>query len=293
MDARTVAGPRISGFVMLALVILGLTAVYYLSQWLYGTKNLVGTTLIDGQIPANTPPAKVGAPPKIYEGGELSISFWTYIANYKADLGKRKHIVELGGSNFSTILIGLGAFKNTLLVRTHTKGVGAMGSSTTMIGAAAPTVTTAAAATATVAPFQDMPNKDTTLLATEVAGMFQPMTMDDSVAGGAANQPMCDLPEIDLQRWVLVTVVMSGRTLDVYLDGKLQRSCMLPNYFKVDNSSPIVAKILQYGGFDGYLSRMNMYNFALNPDQVYRMYMAGPSGTVGDIGSWFSSLFQS
>jgi hypothetical protein len=301
--------PGLPGIVMVGLVIIGLVAVYFLSQWLYGTKNLQATSLISGQIPANVPPTKVEAPPKIYEGGELSVSFWVYVANWKAGLGKRKHILEIGGSNFSTLLIGLGAFKNTLFVRTHTRGVGAMGSGTTIIGAApttttnlatvAPTATTTTTApapattTPTVSPFQNMPTQDPTLLATEVTAMFQPMTMDDSVAGGIANQPMCDLPEIDLQRWVLVSVVMSGRTVDVYLDGKLQRSCMLPSYFKVDTASPLVAKVLQFNGFDGYLSRVNAYNYALNPDQVYRLYMAGPSGTNSDIGSWFNSLFQS
>jgi hypothetical protein len=269
----------IKGIFYLVLVVIGLMAVYYLSQWLYGTNNLQASTLISGQIPANTAPSSVGAPPKIYEGGELSISFWTYISNWKANNGTRKHIVEIGGKNFSTILIGLGAFKNTLMVRVQTMGLDGLSASVR--------------GQENISSFQDgsTASSDTSLLAPDVARLFAPLTIDDTTAMDTASQPMCDLPEIDLQRWVNVSVVLAGRSVDVYLDGKLQRSCVMDSYFKVDNSSFLIAKVLQYGGFDGYVSNMNAYNYALNPDQVYHMFMAGPNGTSTGVISWFKNLF--
>jgi len=268
------------GLFYLMLVVVGLVSLYYLSRWLYGTTNLQNTVIIPGQVPANTAPSTVGAPPKIYEGGELSINFWVYISNWKANNGKRKHIIEIFGQNFSTILIGLGAFKNTLLVRVHTIGGG--GSSNQQAVGIDP-----------IDGFQDLPTRspDTSLLTSDVSRLFTPLTIDDTTAWDTESQPLCDLPEIDLQRWVNVSVSLSGRSVDVYLDGKLQRSCVLDSYFKVDNSGDLRARVLQYGGFDGYISNMNAYNYALNPDQIYHLFMSGPNGVSTDPISWFRNLF--
>jgi hypothetical protein len=100
---------------------------------------------------------------------------------------------------------------------------------------------------------------------------------------------MCDLPEIELQRWVCITVAVNGKTVDVYYDGKLARSCVLPTFYKVD-ASGYSAKLLGYGGFGGQISRTTMYDVALNPEQVYKIYMAGPE-PITSIGDWFSSFF--
>jgi len=101
---------------------------------------------------------------------------------------------------------------------------------------------------------------------------------------------MCDLPEIDLQRWVNVSVAVNGRTVDVYMDGKLARSCVLPSFYKVD-AGGYSAYLLAYGGFGGQMSTTTMYDAALNPEQVYQNYMAGPE-PVTNIGSWFASFFS-
>jgi hypothetical protein len=241
----------------LVLMAVGLTVVYYLSQWLYGTKTLQATTLISGRIPANAAPTVVGAPPMIYEGGEVSINFWTYIANWKASIGKRKHIVEIGTTNMSTLVVGLGGYKNTLMVRVQNEAVLA----------------------------------NNTLTAARVSALFTQLATDENTEMDVADMPMCDLPEIDLQRWVNVSVVIAGRSIDVYLDGKLQRSCVMPSYFKVDSTSPLLAKVLQHSGFDGYISNLNAYNYALDPKQIYHMFMAGPNGTDTGVLSWFKNLF--
>ena len=76
-----------------------------------------------------------------------------------------------------------------------------------------------------------------------------------------------DLNAIDFQRWVQVTVILSGRSIDVYMDGKLSRSCITNSYFKVDPTG-IKATLLTNGGFDGYLSKVQLSNMALNPSDI-------------------------
>ena len=49
------------------------------------------------------------------------------------------------------------------------------------------------------------------------------------------------------------------------------------------------------GGFDGYVSNISTYNYALNPTTIYNMYMSGPQPISFDIWSAFNyikSLFQ-
>jgi hypothetical protein len=200
----------------------------------------------------------------------------------------------LKGDYFSTLLIGLGAFKNVLVVRTHTKDVNEgfegvtrgwekggedssnkEGFQTTDNGGASNTTPNSGGAT------NSLGKKD-------IDALFTPMAMDDSIL---TTQPMCDLPEIDLQRWVMITVVLSGRTIDVYLDGKLARSCVAPSYYKVDPTGvkPVIA---DRGGFDGYIATTSVANYAMNPDEIYRAYASGPDGASNDLAKWFGSLFS-
>ena len=63
---------------------------------------------------------------------------------------------------------------------------------------------------------------------------------------------------------------MNGKTVDVYYDGKLARSCVLPSFYKVD-AGGYSAKLLAYGGFGGQISTTNIYDSALNPEQAYKI----------------------
>jgi hypothetical protein len=101
---------------------------------------------------------------------------------------------------------------------------------------------------------------------------------------------MCDLPEIDLQRWVNLAVSVNGRTVDVYVDGKLVRSCVLPSFYKVD-AGGYSAYLLSYGGFGGYIASTMMYDTALHPEAIYRNYIAGPE-PISSLGDWIRSLFK-
>jgi hypothetical protein len=117
--------------------------------------------------------------------------------------------------------------------------------------------------------------------------------MDDTILDAT---PTCDLPEIDMQRWTHLGVVLSGRMIDVYLDGKLSRSCITKSYYKVDPTG-VNLKMLQKpntdgeNGFDGHISNVSLSNFPLTPSEIYRIYANGPFGTSTDVFTWTSSLF--
>ncbi len=109
----------------------------------------------------------------------------------------------------------------------------------------------------------------------------------------AADTEGCNVSNFESGRWVNVTIILNNNISDVYVDGKLSRSCKLANQWQVNGTSAtdLKFKILQTSydgttgtGFNGSFSNFVYYNYALSPDQVYRIYMAGPSG--GSVNLW-------
>lgn len=249
----------ISGFI---LIILSAIVLYYLYRFLYGMDTLESKVILGAAEQAGSSGGGVFQEKglqeisPITEGGEYSVTTWLYLGGFKDSQGKNKHVLEIRGSDFSTLVVAIGATTNKLLVRVGTQ-----------TGGGANTL-----------------NKE------ELQKLFNDTIIPSGLLQDA--NPMCDLPEIDLQRWIHVAVVLNGRTVDVYLDGKLARSCVLPGFYRVDPKG-VRMKLLDMGGFDGYISDVTTYGYALNPDQIYRIYMAGPSdASLSGFLGWLTSIFN-
>jgi hypothetical protein len=245
-NAVPASGGLTQSIMSIAVVIIGIVFLYYVYKYFFEEQGKISQAILTTAIPANpaTSPKTYEILP-VYEGGEYSITFWTYITAYKDTVGKAKHVLELAPKSttdnpLSTLVVGLGPYNNKLMVRVNTNSSGTE-----------------------------------TLTKTKVNSIFQPTQVP---SGQLLNDtmPMCDLPEVELQRWVCFGIVLNGRTVDVYLDGKLARSCVLPSFYTVD-ANGVNMKILQYGGFDGFLSNLYVHSVALNPEQMYRIYMNGPA----------------
>ena len=92
----------------------------------------------------------------------------------------------------------------------------------------------------------------------------------------SSSKHTCNVTNIPLQKWVNVIVSLYGRTLDVYIDGKLVRTCVLPGVAKIANTAPVYVTPL--GGFSGKTSNVHYYGDAVNPQQAYNIYRAGYGG---------------
>ena len=101
-----------------------------------------------------------------------------------------------------------------------------------------------------------------------------------SAANLSSTHP-CTVRNFPLQKWVNLIVSLNGRTLDVYIDGKLVRTCILPGVAKVDPNANI--NITPGGGFNGYTSNLQYFAYPLNPQEAYNIYKEGP-GTSGLFG---------
>jgi len=306
-------------------IVLGLFLIYYLYRYLFTGAANSGTVIVSSQRAGNVPPSSIKSFPKPYEGGDYSVNTWIYVSSFN-NINTRKHILEIQGENFSTLLVALGSFKNSLVVRTHYsdpieefqnpatpymsgivdrvrsivrgqpegfasgKGSGSgsgSGDGSHDTGSYDITDYDADDDTEKINNTPGSGDKPGNLSKSSVVAMFKPMAADDSLLTAPA---VCDIPSIDLQRWTMVTVVLSGKVIDVYIDGKLNRSCAAPSYFKVDPTKELEVRISDRGGFDGYLGNTMVGSYSMTPDEIYRTYLSGPNGASLDPIAWVSSI---
>jgi len=250
--------------IQIIIVILGLVGLYYLYQYLFSSTT-ASVALITGKKDATTYGTGLVVPgasiPPIYLGGTFSVSTWININNFGFHSGINKSILRIGGDNYDTLRIYLGPTASQLMVRFDTH----QGASDTA---------------------NKLAKNDGTFSTNSTN--FVPQTIATMpMSSGGSNA--CDVLQIDLQRWVHIVVAVNGTMCDLYIDGKLARSCVLNNYFNVDTGYK--AHILDNGGFGGFISTTTMYAQALSPDLVYQIYMATPEPITNFV-SYLASFFS-
>ncbi|NDB81594.1 MAG: hypothetical protein EB127_02410 [Alphaproteobacteria bacterium] len=225
--------------------ILLILALYYLYKFLYGNswtqKDIVvySASSHTNGMPSNNSNVTTltTSVPQLYPGGEYSISTWVYVNSWTTTTNK-PFLTLSGGGSFKSLVLFLGQRTNKLGVRISTTS----------------------------------PSNPPKLNASEMAKIISnsPMTpYSDN------DTQMCDIESVDLQKWVNVTVVLMGKTVDVYMDGKLARSCVYGTTFDADGNTPTIT----LGGpnsFSGYIGLTRAANFAYSPDIVYSHYQQGP-----------------
>lgn len=82
------------------------------------------------------------------------------------------------------------------------------------------------------------------------------------------------IENIPLQRWTCINVSVFNQTVDIYVDGRIAKSTILPRPPAILDAVPLI--IAPHGGFDGFLSRIKFSNRTLNPEQIYKRYREGP-----------------
>lgn len=87
----------------------------------------------------------------------------------------------------------------------------------------------------------------------------------------------CTVKNVPIQSWVNALVSINGRTLDVYLDGKLVKTCVMPGVAKVASSSPVI--VTPAGGFSGYTANIEFFQNSTNPQEAWNIYRKGHGGS--------------
>lgn len=249
--------------VFLAVIIAILYVVY---TYIYPADDPTYTQFLKHEADARKPVRmkKVNVP-AIYTGGDFTLSFWIYIDDWNYKVSSSKFLFAISPENVTSTsvspLVGvLTPLQNGLMVRAssvNSKSVPAPGAAAAT-GSAAPDINTES-------NLQNLLNRQTSM------SMFQ-----------STVEAPCDIKEVPLQRWVNITIVSSGRVLDIYMDGKLSRSCVLDNVLHVPRG-PLKLRLGENGGFGGRYSSVQMWNQQVTPDVIYGIYQMGPTQTQHDI----------
>lgn len=244
-------------------LVLGAFAIYYVYKALFRSEVKRVVLIKDihsAKTDANKPFVfdRTVLPP-LYEGGEYSVSFWMYVNDWNYRFNQAKDVLSIANTRTPNGIVTLGlqldAKDGRLHVLTSSVNNGTMASPTNASSQA--------------------PISQGTLTARAFDSMF------NTQAGMGSNVSNdCAVGPVDLQRWVHVVVALNGKTVDVYMNGKLARSCILPSIFKVDSQGYTV-NVAGHSGFGGFISGVAASDYAMNPEQVYRTYQAGPLGDIG------------
>jgi len=252
----------------IAILVVGGVLLYYMYDYMFNvTQTQVKASVVPNPIASpttliqypGTSQDDVKLSQYVFTGGEMTVSFWMYVTGAGSDTTNKRHILNLGTSptdDASTLIVALGGKTNTLHVHVND------GSSPSF-----------------------------------VFNNFMTTSPDSDTASP------CNVQNVEFGRWVNVTVVLNNNLCDVYMDGRLSRSCVLKGQFNVNGSAttPLYFFLLNPDigtasahvktDWTGSLSGVNFYNYALSPDETYRIYMAGPSGSSGDLWSAIKSFF--
>jgi len=94
-----------------------------------------------------------------------------------------------------------------------------------------------------------------------------------------AGVESCDIQNIPLMAWVHIVYVLNNRTVDIYLNGKLERSCALQGIPNITNDPVYLTTGTPLPGFYGKLGKTIYYTKPLLPNEVANLYQQGPLGS--------------
>ncbi len=278
-------------FFNFAIFIGVLIGLYYLYNWLYGSQGIQSDVDL---VPAGTPldfAKPILAPADgqkavaqyqitgIQDGGQYSMTFWVYISKTSgfsaADNTKKlAHFIDISNDRFNTtaaskgktlIFVGMNPQNGSLIVRQNNTG--------------------------------DIDINNSKPTSTDLSFSLGSLIDGYSITNNTyTTDDRCDiLNGIEYQRWVMIGVVANSRTLDVYIDGKLARSCVYKTPFGLDAAGApnIMATIGNNvsGNLNGFMASAKFYNYAVTPDKMWSKYMAGPKGEFS-FSSFFNTMFS-
>ena len=101
----------------------------------------------------------------------------------------------------------------------------------------------------------------------------------------------CMIRNVSLQKWINITMSVYGNTVDLYLDGKLVRTCVMTSMpaslsstddlyigggYNMDSTTNIITG--EDGDLQGFISNVVYNADYFSPEQAWNIYSAGYSG---------------
>jgi hypothetical protein len=209
----------------------------------------------------------------------FTYSMWVFVDDWNYKFGSAKTVLDRNTSP----LVVLGDRPNTMNVKVrYYKSQSPTGGTVTVAASEIDTAATNAACVACNSGYNcacDSCNQGVPVDAPETTAAYG-KDKEPTSGGSSANTEVhnCQIENIPIQKWANIIVSLYGSTLDVYLNGKLVRTCVLPGVPSIDNTSDI--KVTPYGGFSGWTTNFKYWSNASNPQEAYNIYKDGFGGSI-------------
>ena len=132
----------------------------------------------------------------------------------------------------------------------------------------------------------ERPGDDSGTYAPKMAFSADLNNIDITLATYDPSKPiMCQVANVPLQSWTNIIMTINGQALDLYLDGKLVRTCLMSGIPKPSSQSLTLTPSGK--SFQGYTSNFRYINNNVNPREAYAIYKEGYQS-----GNWLSGMFN-
>lgn len=115
-------------------------------------------------------------------------------------------------------------------------------------------------------------------------GCYPGVDQQPTTPGGKTVIHTCNIANVPIQKWVHLVVSVYGRTMDLYIDGKLVKTCLLPGVASINTTAKVF--LTPFGGFDGWTSRLAYFPNSLNPQDAWNIYVKGPTSWLSNMSSY-------
>jgi len=211
----------------------------------------------------------------------FTYSMWLYVDDWNYNFGKEKTVLDR--ANSPTVVLGdkpntLKVYMNYFDKTLATPDVNAEVTANTPMNAA----TEAACAscqsgyTCACADCNNGIPDGTAAIGDETTALGSSASALAKSANTSTNT--CLITNVPIQKWVNIIISLYGLTLDIYLDGKLVRTCVLPGVPSIKNNTDLF--VTNNGGFSGWTTSFRYWSDASNPQQAYNIYKDGYGGSI-------------
>ena len=101
---------------------------------------------------------------------------------------------------------------------------------------------------------------------------------------GQSDSDECNIPDFPLQKWVNLIVSFNGSALDVYVDGKLMKSCIVNLGSRLQDTDTITLGGGTASSDIGFITNVKLKNSPIAPQEAWDIYSQGFGGSPwGDL----------
>lgn len=242
------------------------------------------TQLQEAHIESQITPTDMGLDTS-NESERCAYSIWVYVSDWSYGYGGDKIIFEKANGNLK---VYLDKHENNLVVsrKTCNQNTGADDATdgtpdSSSTGANSMTNTDAALAAREVADAADLKAIEYESGVTSAFTLMNQSYKEGMTDCDNSTPFNCVVSNIPVQKWVNIIVSLDSRTLDIYVNGKLVKTCYTepPKSAGSNNQDNNLIKLTSSGGFAGYTSKFKYFSNPMNPQTAWNTYQKGWSET--------------